>query len=228
MRTFIANFGRHNYLWPLCYERGSIATIEAEDLWPLRLAGDREAYIDLCVGTQLTAKGIAPTRPVASGWFNLPGVISATEADLWIHREKTDLWWTVSRAGEVKVSLQPAHDPRTPGDRVYVIEKSADPWSNVAKNGRRLEWAGLHAKAREFLFTELTLQKLSPDNAEYAVALIHGHDLRPWHERRDWQVKAEAARRNPATTYNAEERAIIRMAATARVTRSEHPTANRY
>ena len=46
MRTFIANFGRENYLWPECLRRSTIATLEDEDLRPFWLAGDRDGYIE--------------------------------------------------------------------------------------------------------------------------------------------------------------------------------------
>lgn len=43
--VFIANFGRENYLWPTCLERGTVATLEDEDLRPFSLANDRAGYI---------------------------------------------------------------------------------------------------------------------------------------------------------------------------------------
>src|SRR5436190_2076553 len=111
MRTFIANFGRENYLWPECLARPSVATLEDEDLRPLWVAGDREGYIAQCIGTKKTAAGITPTRSVASRWFNLAQIVSSTEGDLWIHCEKNQLWWTTSRSGEVQISLEPAFKP---------------------------------------------------------------------------------------------------------------------
>jgi hypothetical protein len=99
---------------------------------------------------------------------------------------------------------------------VYIYYKPAHPWSNASRRGNRLDWSGLHAKAREFLFTESTLQQLNDDYAAYAFALIEGDDLRPWHDRAEWRRKEDAARRSPATTYNARQRSVARMAATVR------------
>jgi hypothetical protein len=218
MKTYIANFGHGNYLWPRCLGRPIVATIESEDLRPFWLAGDRAGYIAHAIATKKTAAGITPTVPVASRWFNLARIISASENDLWIHREKSALWWTISRTGEAEVSLEPARNPAHEGDRVFIYQEPSENWSNQTKQGQRLDWSGLHAKAREFLFTEGTLQQLSDDNAAYAQALIDGDDLRPWHDRPDWQKKAETARRNPAVVLNLRQRAIADMAATARAT----------
>lgn len=192
--------------------------MESEDLRPFWLAGDRAGYIAHAIATKRTSAGITPTPPVASRWFNLASIITSTEDDLWIHREKNVLWWSMARRGEVEVTLETAHNPAAAGDRVYVYHKPADPWSNLNRHGNRLEWPGLHAKAREFLFTESTLQKLNPDYAAYAVALINGDDLSAWHDRADWQRKADAARRNPAFILNARQRAVADMAATVRAT----------
>jgi len=155
---------------------------------------------------------------VASRWFNLPHIISSTENDLWIHREKNDLWWTISQPGQIEVSLEPAFKPSKPGEQVYVLHKATATWANQNKQGNRLEWPGLHPKARDFLFTEGTLQQLGDDNAAYALALIDGRDLGPWHSRPDWRAKAEAARRGAAITFNAKQRAIADMAMTVRDT----------
>jgi hypothetical protein len=192
--------------------------MESEDLRPFWLHGDRAGYIAHAIATKKTAAGITPTPPVASRWFNLATIITSTENDLWIHREKGALWWTTSRPGAPETTLDPAFNPAAPGDCVYVYHKPAEPWSNLSRQGNRLDWSGLHAKAREFLFTESTLQKLSDDHAAYATALISSTDLGPWHDRPVWQRKAEAARRSPAIVFNARQRAVARMAATVRAT----------
>jgi hypothetical protein len=172
MKVFIANFGRENYLWPQCLARSSVATLEGEDVHPLRKAGDREAYIALSMATKITAAGIAPTRPVASRWFNLAGIVEATEGDLWIHREKNELWWTISRPGQPEEVLEPALNASKADHRVFVLHKPADPWTDKTRKGSRLGWPSLHPRAQEFLFTEGTMQQLSEENAAYALALV--------------------------------------------------------
>jgi hypothetical protein len=216
--TYIANFGRGNYLWPECLRLSTVATIESEDLRPYWLAGDRQGYIAHAIATKRTSAGITPTPPVASRWFNLATIISSSENDLWIHREKGALWWTTSRIDSVFMDLQPAQNPAMAGDRVYVYHKPAQPWSNENRRGNRLDWSGLHAKAREFLFTESTLQQLNDDFAAYAAVLIEGGDLGLWHDRAHWREKADTARRGPATVFNPRQRAVARMAATVRDT----------
>lgn len=215
VKVYIANFGRENHLWSDCLARSTVATLEGEDVRPLRLAGDREAYVERTVATRRTARGILPTRAVASRWFNLAGIIESTENDLWIHREKNDLWWTYSRAGEPQVVVQRAFHAADDGPRVCVIHKPADAWRNVTRHGNRLVWPLIHARAQEFLFTESTMQSLSADNSAYATALINGDDLSFWHSQQAWVTKAEKAKRNPGFVLNARQMTVIRMVKTA-------------
>lgn len=218
MKVFIANFGRENHLWKDCLARSTVATLEGKDVRPLRLAGDREAYVERTINTRRTARGILPTRAVASRWFNLAGIIENTTDDLWIHREKNDLWWTYSRAGTPEVVIQRAFQASDDGPHVCVIHKPADPWRNETRSGNRLIWSAIHAKAQEFLFTESTMQSLSADHSAYALALIDGEDLSRWHSQSVWIAKAERARRNPGFALNARQLTIARMVSTARAT----------
>ena len=88
------------------------------------------------------------------------------------------------------------------------------PWSHQTRNGNRLDWNTLHPKAKAFLFTEGTLQQLDSDNAAYAVALIEGADLSPWHGRPTWK-RAQSAKSRPGIVFNPRQKAIARMAYTA-------------
>lgn len=218
MKVFIANFGVANQLWSACLERSTVATYEDEDLRPFWLAGDREAYIAHCITTKKTAAGITPPRQVASRWFNLATIISSTENDIWVHREKDELWWSTSLPGEPDVSLVAGIGPSHLSQRVYVIHKPATAWSNKSKNGNRIRWDALHPRAREFLFTEGTLQQLSEENAAYAMALIEGSDLAPWHGLPDWKNKANRSGRGAATSFDTKQKAVMRMAITVRDT----------
>lgn len=186
MAVYIANFGEQNYEWPVCKERGTVATMNellAQEYW---LAGDRENYIRSRV-QEKTAAGLVPTRPVASRWFNLMTIISQTQGDTWLHSDTQYIWWTTSRP------TQPTYESRLePVGRkreVIVCHKPCDPWRNTNLLGNPLPWAGLHPKAKDFLSTEATLQALSPDYAAYALALIHGEDLSPWHDTEVWRKK---------------------------------------
>jgi hypothetical protein len=111
LKSFIVNLGRENYLWPTCLSHSIIASLEDEDTWPFWLANDRDGYIARCIATKKTAAGITPTRSVASRWFNLAQIIDSTENDLWIHREKDELWWTISHPGKLEASLELAFQP---------------------------------------------------------------------------------------------------------------------
>jgi hypothetical protein len=216
MKVFIANFGRENYAWPDCLARNTIATMNDVAVQGFWEAGDRESYIENRMKLHKTAAGKTPTRPVASRWFNLMTVIVESEGDIWIHREKDQLWWTTSRSAPA--TFEPSKEPVGERRDLIICHKPCDPWSNQNRRGNKLEWDGLHPKAKEFLFTEGTLQQLRPDNAEYALALIEGTDLAPWHSRPDWKSKVARRQKTPAISFNARQKAIWRMAATAKGT----------
>jgi hypothetical protein len=219
MKVFIANFGRGNYEWPRCHEGGTVATMNAEAVHRFWLTGDREGYINNCIAHIKTPSGRTPTKPVASRWYNLMTIISETVDDVWIHREKDQLWWTVSKADAPTITEEIEPNSLQKSPRVCVCHKPCESWSNHNKNGNRLEWNTLHPKAKEFLFTEGTLQQLADDNATYAKALIAGDSLAPWHDRPAWRAKAEATRnKSPVTIYNARQRAVVEMAMTVRNT----------
>ena len=56
------------------------------------------------------------------------------------------------------------------------------------------------------------------NNSEYALALIGGADLTPWHSRSDWKEKAYRALRNPVAFYDARKKTIWTMANTVKQT----------
>ena len=211
MRVYIANFGRENYEWPNCLARSTVATMNAEAVHGYWLNGDREAYVNWCLANGKTAAGITPTRPVASRWFNLMTIIAETVEDLWIHREKDQVWWTISKSDRPTITLEVDPKPLHNVPRVYVCHKPCQPWSNQTKKGNRIEWSALHPMARTFLFTEGTLQQLSEENARYAKAVIDGDDLAQWHSRPDWRAKVESARKSLGTVFNARQRSVWEM-----------------
>lgn len=213
-KVFIANFGRQNYAWPECLARSSVATMNSEATHPFWVAGDREGFVGYQLANSKTAAGIPVTKPVASRWFNLMTIISQTEGDIWFHREKEQIWWTKSKASAPEISL--SIDPTLTGNqRVYICHKPCSPWSNYNAKGNRLEWNSLHPRAKEFLFTEGTLQQLGEDNADYARALIAGEDLSVWHGRPSWKAKFASSKTTPVSHFNAIQRAAVRMAMAA-------------
>ena len=214
MKVYIANFGEQNYAWPDCLKRGTIATMNTVDVQPLWQAGDRESYIAKRMD-HLTAAGHVPTKAVSSRWFNLMTTISETEGDVWIHSDTQYLWWTRSLSEEC--TFEELVEPVGRKREVVICHKPCTPWSRKDAKGAHLPWAGLHPKAKDFLSTESTMQRLSPDNAAYALALISGDDLNDWHERPEWKKKVSmsASKSGAAKTYNHEEIAAFRMAETA-------------
>lgn len=215
MDIYIANFGIGNTLWPHCLSNSVICSYEDADLWPLWHAGKFDEYIEKCLWEKKTVKGISPTKPVASRWYNIGHIVSDTQGDLWIHREKDQLWWTMSLPEAVQVNLHNGASVGRKEERYYVFNKPAAPWLNKCKKGRPLNWRELHPKAKEFLFTEGTIQRLSESNAEYAKALIEGSDLKFWHSLPAWIGRAEKAKRGECHNFSPVEIAITRMAGVA-------------
>lgn len=166
----------------------------AHEYWA---AGDRAGYIDFAVSTLKTAKGLPPTRPVASRWFNLGTIVAESEGDLWLHREGDLLWWTLTEFGSPSFDLErdPSARPGEPEEGIF-YRKGTRPWSNANRRGNRLEWRSLHPKTHDFLTTEATLQQLGSDYAQFAVALINGESLKTWTERPEWKAKVAARRGN--------------------------------
>lgn len=218
MTVYIANFGIGNSLWPNCLENSVICSYEDADLWPLWESGKFDEYIEKCLKDKKTAKGISPTKPVASRWYNIGHIISNTNGDVWIHREKDQLWWTVSLPEKVQIKFHTGAATGRKETQYYVLNKPSMRWSNKCKNGKSLNWRELHPKAKEFLFTEGTMQRLSDMNAEYASALIEGSDLSRWHSLPNWKAKTDKAKRGDCHTFSPVEIAIARMAEIAEKT----------
>ena len=171
MKTYIANFGTENWAWKNCLDRSSIAVMDDLRVHPYWQRGDREGYIVEAQRVLKSRRNLPVTKPAASRSFSVNSLLMETSGDLWIHREKEWLWWTESL--DTIPESEIVDDPQYLPERVKIIVyyKRCSPWSRQSRNGGKLPpWAGIHPKAREFLFTEGTLQQLSPDNALYAQA----------------------------------------------------------
>ncbi len=196
MKVYIANFGRQNYEWPICKERGTVATMNAVDAQKHWEANDREGYVSSRMANDTTAAGKNPTKATASRWFNLMTTIAETVGDIWVHKDGDELWWTTSSSEapyfETKI------EPIERGREVVICHKPCKSWSNKTKKGIPLRWNELHPKAKDFLSTEATLQSLSPANRDYTLALIAGDDLSYWHESLFWKKRSEAAQKGYA------------------------------
>ena len=215
MKVYIANFGRENLLWPICCERNVVLTYEDEDAWAVRQKGDRTAFIEYCVASKVAARGVKPTRALASRWFNLVEIVTSSSGDLWVHREKEQLWWTTTLGGPAVTTNERATWSSPSTANVYITAKPAEPWRNVNGLGSKLTWSGIHPKARQFLYTEATLQELSRDHSSYAHALVDGSSLTGWHERVDWNVRAMESGHGAVISLGAKDRTVARMVAGA-------------
>ncbi|MCO6416072.1 hypothetical protein JYK14_07795 [Siccirubricoccus sp. KC 17139] len=223
MRTFIANFGKENFAWPACLSRGTIAVLDDEEIHRFWEARNRQGYIAYARKHLKTAGGITVPRPVASRWYNLNDLLFETDGDVWIHRQRGELWWTRSTGAEPEreVIVDPKPRKGNATGKVVVYHKRCTGWSDRDSKGRPLRWDALHPRAKEFLFTEGTFQCLGSDNAAYAIALIEGEDLSAWHGRADWKSKQERAKKSPVTYADARKKTIIRMAMTAMATAAQ-------
>lgn len=220
MNVYIANFGEENYEWPICVEKSTVATmndIDAQQLWE---QGKRDEYIASRLKGK-TAAGLTPTKQVASRWFNLMTIISQTNGDIWIHRDGEKLYWTISKIDPpfFDRKVEPVGRKRD----VVVCHKPCDAWTYRTRNGNQLLWRSLHPKARDFLSTEATLQKLGDDNAQYAISLINGDALDSWHNREIWQTKNTRAAKeySPVTSASNIRKTAFRLARTALITTNQ-------
>jgi hypothetical protein len=109
MRVYIANFGRGNWAWPDCLKRGTLVVMDDERVHPFWVQGDREEYIRRTQAIIQQSSGVLISKPVASRWFNLNTVLKETVGDIWIHREKAEIWWTesIESAPEIEIIDDP-------------------------------------------------------------------------------------------------------------------------
>lgn len=213
-QVYVANFGEGNALWPKAKANSTIITIDNMSVHPFWQAGDRQGFIDTAVETTLTALGKPPSRPTAGRWYNLVTELQETEGDLWISRQGDAIWWTVSQAGELRQEVQPSNNPGRDGPEIWHIEKPCKPWSDKDQQGRPLRWNALHVKARDFLSTEATFQRIANDRgyADYVRAMVAGQSLDPWHSSALFKEKAAVAKQQGGRIYSPKERAAFRMA----------------
>ncbi len=209
MNVYIANFGSGNWAWPECHRRGAIAVMDDLRVHPYWQRGDRDGYIETAMRVLHTKKGQRPTRSVAARWYNVTTLLHETAGDVWIHREKDELWWTVSTGEQPEKMEMEDPAPSFGKAQIAVYYKRCNPWSQRDKAGRLLQWAGIHPKAREFLFTEGTFQKLADDNAAFAQTLIDGADLSRWYNLPEWQAKTEKSGKGAVRSFSPAEIAQI-------------------
>ncbi|MFC3122678.1 hypothetical protein [Agaribacter flavus] len=220
MNVYIANFGEQNYEWPACKEKATVATmndIEGQRLWE---QGKREEYIASAMNYDKTAAGLTPTKAVAARWYNLMTIVSETCSDIWIHRDGEKVFWTMSKIAPP--FFEKKKEPIGEEKEVIVCHKPCETWSDRDKKGNQLLWRSLHPKAKDFLSTEATLQKLTEDNSAYAIALINGDDLSPWHDREIWQKKNKKAaiEYSPVTNASNIQKIACRVTVEQRMTKT--------
>lgn len=125
MNVYIANFGKGNWAWPGCLKRPALAVMDDERVHPYWKAGDRAGYIEEAQKVLHLASGQPVIKPVASRWFNLNTILMQTVDDLWIHREKQEIWWTYSIAAEPEVQLIDDPNPHSGSARIFVYYMSS-------------------------------------------------------------------------------------------------------
>src|SRR5262249_30369829 len=149
MSVYIANFGRGNWAWPECLKNGSLVVMDDERVHSFWLNNDRDGYIQEAQKVLRLSSGGPVPKPVASRWFNLNTILVTTAGDLWIHREKTELWWTESIAAEPTVQVRDDPQPLSGPARIYLYQKNCSGWSDRNRKGALLGWDSLHPRAKE-------------------------------------------------------------------------------
>jgi hypothetical protein len=215
-QVYIANMGEANALWPVAQANSTIITIDNVAVHPLWQAGDRAGFIETAMARTRTARGERPSRQTAGRWYNLVEELRDTEGDLWITRQGDGLWWTHSLPGPLRERIRPSTSTKRDGPEVWHIEKPCRPWSDRDGEGRPLRWSALHPKARDFLSTEATFQRIANDRgyADYARALVAGEPLQAWHSTPLFAEKAAHAKKRGGRIFSSKEIAAARMART--------------
>lgn len=215
MKIHLANFGLKNYLWPICREQSTIAMTEDRDLHAFWERGDRAGYIAFAIANKKSTNGKPLTKGTASRWYSLPDIFAESTGDIWLHRDKDELWWSISKSAPAITTLEPSPVPGSVDTHVFVMHKPVEPWSNKNRKGSRLLWRAIHPAAQNFLWNRGTTVQLTPDNLAYAQALIDGDDLTPWHTRKDWEKALEDSGKKLAIVQDVMGRAAMQMAYTA-------------
>lgn len=214
MNVYIANFGQANFYWAHCLEKSVIALMDEKGSFEFIHARDKQGFIQYALKNITTVRGEKPTVPVASRWYGLSEIIRETDGDIWIHRAGDDLFWTRSTDGPLE--FLDYHDPHRNWE-IVITEKPCTGWQKKDANGRSLNWNALHPKAKDFLFTESTYQKLNPDYAEYATDLVQGslEAMANFHSRDEWKKKEGNAKHGVVHVFSAKDKTIHRMVTTA-------------
>lgn len=217
MKVYIANFGRGNYAWEACKQGSTIATMNSADVHPFWLANDRDGYIAYCAKHKKTTRGDPVPSTLASRWFNLMTIISESSGDIWLHRHDDDIWWTKSLSAEAEIDQKP-RNVAYQSIQVFECHKPCEKWRATSMQEKRLTWSSVHAKAKDFLTTESTLQELSKNYADYVIALINGDDLSPWHASVLWKSKQASASQQPVRFATSVQKSVTEMALQAMAT----------
>jgi hypothetical protein len=225
MKVFIANFGTGNFAWGDCLQRSTIAVMIDVRVHAFWQQGDREGFVAEAQRVLKTKARTPIIAGVATRWFNTNNEMTQTYGDIWIHREKDQLWWTESLDQPATSEVIPDPHPRDIQNQIVVYHKPCKLWSTKSRKGGGLPpWTGIHPKAREFLFTEGICQQLSPDNALYAKALINGDDLSFWHSRSDWRARADKSGKGAVTVASPARLSATAMADSAWQTAAQSGT----
>ena len=136
-----------------------------------------------------------------------------TNSDLWISKQGDQLWWTISKSGEIQQTAIPSGNLERFGPNVYFLEKRCSGWSNTDLEGRPLLWKGLHPKARDFLSTEATFQRVANNRgyADFAKALVQRKNLDEWYDLPIFKAKQSSVN-TTGKVFSAKERMAYRLA----------------
>jgi hypothetical protein len=141
--------------------------------------------------------------------------MTKTAGDLWVHRDKEYVWWTKSLDQPAAFVVMKDPRPRDLPNEIYLYHKPCKPWSSKTLKGADILWDAVHPKAKDFLATEATCQKLGSDNAQYVQALINGNDVSAWHSKSVWRDKEERFRKGAVKIFNPKEVSAAAMADSA-------------
>ena len=213
MKIYVANLGFENVYWPVCRSDSVLTLYTSKKLFECWTNGDREGWIEWATHNAKMTNGQLAIKPVASRWFNLLTIFHETLGDIWIHRDRDQLFWTRTVSGPTSVShitdptaVSSKTGPVGHSNPYLLLKKPTERWRSTTEAGRPLFWKGLHPKSRDFLQTEATYQEVANDRGykDYVFSLLNDQNLDAWHNRIEWKEK----QKNPVRTFSALENTI--------------------
>lgn len=183
--TYVIQTGADKHFWPQCLAGQFVALTLDKPYFDFWEAGDREGFAALMKSKAEKDANDATVKGNATAWFNYALKIRESVDDIFIIRIGNDVWWATTK-DEAWFPVEHEYQ----GETVVAICKPIDKWSRFSTTGQPLQWPVVHVKAQNYLTPQPALFRIANgEMLDYIDALLHGHDLAPWHGKPSWKLK---------------------------------------